>query len=38
MTIKNRLLSAELDGVEDKKDELQAIKELYRALGGGWMN
>lgn len=38
LTTKNSLLSAQLDGVEDKKDELQAIVELYRALGGGWMN
>ncbi|MEP3372899.1 MAG: hypothetical protein ABJL43_18220 [Maribacter dokdonensis] len=38
LTIKNRLLSAELDGVEDKKDELQTIIELYRTIGGGWMN
>lgn len=36
LTTKNSLLSAQLDGVEDKKEELQAIIELYRALGGGW--
>ncbi|WP_047247462.1 efflux transporter outer membrane subunit [Maribacter thermophilus] len=36
LTTKNSLLSAQLEGVEDKKEELQAIIELYRALGGGW--
>lgn len=38
LTTKNSLLSAQLEGVEDKKEELQAIIELYRALGGGWQN
>lgn len=38
LTTKNSLLLAQLDGVEDKKEELQAIIELYRALGGGWKN
>ncbi|PZW42626.1 NodT family efflux transporter outer membrane factor (OMF) lipoprotein [Mesonia algae] len=38
LTTKNSLLLAQLDGVEDKKEELQVIIELYRALGGGWKN
>lgn len=38
LTTKNSLLLAQLDRVEDKKEELQVIIELYRALGGGWKN
>ncbi|MBU2997250.1 efflux transporter outer membrane subunit [Cellulophaga baltica] len=36
LTTKNSLLSAQLDGVSDKEQELQAVIQLYRALGGGW--
>ncbi|WP_372757432.1 efflux transporter outer membrane subunit [Mariniflexile sp.] len=38
LTSKNSLLSAQLQGVSDKQQELQAVIQLYRALGGGWMN
>jgi NodT family efflux transporter outer membrane factor (OMF) lipoprotein len=38
LTTKNSLLSAQIDGVEDKLQELQSIIQLYRALGGGWKN
>lgn len=38
LTTKNDLLSAQLDSVSDKQQELQAIIQLYRALGGGWLN
>ncbi|WP_010520808.1 efflux transporter outer membrane subunit [Aquimarina agarivorans] len=38
LTTKNNLLSAQLDGVSDKQQELQAVVQLYRALGGGWIN
>jgi NodT family efflux transporter outer membrane factor (OMF) lipoprotein len=30
------LLAAQLDGVNDRLQQLQAIVNLYRALGGGW--
>ncbi|GAA3651166.1 TolC family protein [Flavivirga jejuensis] len=38
LTTKNNLLSAQLNGVSDKQQELQAVVQLYRALGGGWLN
>ncbi|WP_430428256.1 TolC family protein [Maribacter litoralis] len=38
LTTKNSLLAAQLDGVSDKQQELQAVIQLYRALGGGWQN
>ena len=38
LTTKNNLLSAQLNGVSDKLQELQAVVQLYRALGGGWLN
>lgn len=38
LTTKNNLLSAQLDSVNDKQQELQAVVQLYRALGGGWLN
>jgi NodT family efflux transporter outer membrane factor (OMF) lipoprotein len=38
LTTKNSLLSAQLDEVSDKQQELKAIIQLYRALGGGWLN
>lgn len=37
LTTKNNLLSAQLNGVSDKQQELQAVVQLYRALGGGWL-
>ncbi|MEQ9442266.1 MAG: efflux transporter outer membrane subunit [Cyclobacteriaceae bacterium] len=36
LTSQQNLLSAQLSGVEDQLQKLQAIVELYRALGGGW--
>ena len=36
LTSKNSLLSAQINGVSDKLQELQAVIQLYRALGGGW--
>lgn len=36
LTTQNNLLSAQLDGISDKQQELLAIIQLYRALGGGW--
>lgn len=36
LTSEQNLLSAQLSGVEDKLQRLNAIVELYRALGGGW--
>lgn len=35
LTAQNSLLAAQLDGVSAKLQELQAIIQLYRALGGG---
>ncbi|MEO9953724.1 efflux transporter outer membrane subunit [Nonlabens sp.] len=37
LTTKNSLLSAQLEGVNDKQQELEAVVKLYRALGGGWL-
>ncbi|HEV2355891.1 MAG TPA: TolC family protein, partial [Puia sp.] len=36
LTSEQSLLAAQLDGVNDKLQELQAIVDLYEALGGGW--
>ncbi|WPU92105.1 TolC family protein [Mucilaginibacter sabulilitoris] len=36
LTSEQTLLAAQLSGVSDKLQELQAIVNLYRALGGGW--
>ncbi|HEY9196589.1 MAG TPA: TolC family protein, partial [Mucilaginibacter sp.] len=36
LTSEQNLLSAQLSGVNDKLQELQATVNLYRALGGGW--
>lgn len=36
LTSEQSLLSAELSGVSDKLQQLQAIVTLYRSLGGGW--
>ncbi|WP_372744692.1 efflux transporter outer membrane subunit [Lutibacter sp.] len=38
LTSQNNLLSAQLNSVSDKQQELQAVIKLYRALGGGWKN
>ena len=36
LTSEQSLLSAQLNGVNDRLQKLQAIVALYRALGGGW--
>ncbi|GGA99944.1 efflux transporter outer membrane subunit [Mucilaginibacter rubeus] len=36
LTSEQNLLAAQLSGVNDHLQELQAIVNLYRALGGGW--
>jgi multidrug efflux system outer membrane protein len=36
LTSEQSLLTAELNGVSDRLQKLQAVVELYRALGGGW--
>ncbi len=36
LTSEVTLLSAQLNGVNDKVDQLQSIVALYRSLGGGW--
>lgn len=36
LTSEQNLLSAQLSGVNDRLQELQAVVDLYRALGGGW--
>lgn len=36
LTSEQSLLTAQLSGVSDKLQELQAVVSLYRALGGGW--
>jgi len=36
LTSQQSLLSAQLSGVNDKLQELQAVVNLYRTLGGGW--
>lgn len=36
LTSETNLLSAQLSGVEDRLQQLQAIVNLYVALGGGW--
>lgn len=36
LTSEQSLLSAQLSGVNDKLQKLQAVVNLYRALGGGW--
>ncbi len=38
LTSEQSLLNAELSGVNDQLQKLQAVVELYRALGGGWKN
>ncbi len=36
LTSEQALLAAQLSGVNDKLQKLQAVVNLYRALGGGW--
>ncbi len=36
LTSEQSLLAAQLDGVNDKLQKLQAVVNLYQALGGGW--
>lgn len=36
LTSEQNLLAAQLSGVNDRLQELQAVVNLYRALGGGW--
>jgi len=36
LTSEQALLTAQLNGVDDKLQKLQAVVNLYRALGGGW--
>lgn len=36
LTSEQSLLTAQLEGVNDRLQELQAIVDLYKALGGGW--
>ncbi|MFT3827040.1 MAG: efflux transporter outer membrane subunit [Chitinophagaceae bacterium] len=36
LTAETNLLTAQLNGVSDKLQQLQAVVSLYRALGGGW--
>jgi HAE1 family hydrophobic/amphiphilic exporter-1 len=36
LTSEQSLLSAQLSSVDDRLQQLQAIVDLYRALGGGW--
>ena len=36
LTSEQSLLSAQLSSVNDKLQQLQAVVELYRSLGGGW--
>ncbi|QXV64292.1 efflux transporter outer membrane subunit [Mucilaginibacter sp. 21P] len=36
LTSEQSLLSAQLSGVNDKLQQLQAVVNLYRSLGGGW--
>lgn len=36
LTAEQNLLTARLNGISDKLQQLQAVVELYRALGGGW--
>ena len=36
LTAQQNLLTAQLNGINDRQQQLQAITALYRALGGGW--
>lgn len=36
LSSEQNLIAAQLNGINDKLDQLQAVVNLYRALGGGW--
>jgi multidrug efflux system outer membrane protein len=36
LTSEQNLLAAQLNGINDKLQQLQSVVELYRSLGGGW--
>lgn len=36
LTSEQNLLTAQLNGINDRLQQLQATVTLYRALGGGW--
>ena len=36
LTSEQSLLSAQLSSVDDRLQQLQAVVDLYKALGGGW--
>ncbi|PXY42204.1 hypothetical protein DMB65_02940 [Flavobacterium cheongpyeongense] len=36
LTSQQNLLSAQMSGIDDNLQKLQAVVDLYRALGGGW--
>jgi outer membrane protein TolC len=36
LTSEVNLLSAQLNGINDKLQQLQAVVSLYQSLGGGW--
>jgi multidrug efflux system outer membrane protein len=36
LTSEQNLLAAQLSGINDNLQKLQAVVDLYRALGGGW--
>lgn len=36
LTSEQNLLSAQLNGINDRLQQLQSVVELYRSLGGGW--
>ncbi len=38
LTSEQNLLTAQINGVSDKLQQLQAVVNLYKALGGGWKN
>ena len=36
LSSEQNLIAAQMNGINDKLDQLQAVVDLYRALGGGW--
>ena len=38
ITAQGNVLQSELELASIKRDELSAVSELYRSLGGGWKN
>ena len=36
LSSEQNLIAAQMNGINDKLDQLQAVVNLYRALGGGW--